>query len=552
MSTNIVEGLPSRKHAPASAKGGVSQKGAVAEGSAKRIKQAVYDIRYRARREDIDLKAAYSQYMSNSSLSQQERAAVKEKLFGKGGVKEAYTVGTQDWAFDGIVDAMHKVFVEEEEIKDIELAYLRQLEEESETKYKVRVKDKSGKSYVRYATRSKITQLRQNPNIESVEMTEHGEPYEGSRKKKSKKDFDGDGKVESSSKEHAGVVHNAIQRAKGKKADGKDTRKEDYIFNVILRTAEKQLQEQSPLEKENRLRHGDQKIDQLKRQQRDRKDANKDANSDTMTNAPTQDTIAKDAPSANRAPSKMSSKDTGAGATESKPNRAKKNKSPNVTVNPTDNKDPSPTSVTNESKLFEQLPVRKYTEAMKKRQDAEKQTAPAAGGATQATQAAEPVDPLQAKIDHMKRRIELKTLQQQEKDFDTDNETVPTPKKKKPTQSEAVINTPECEKKPEKEKDMRGTYAKINLIKNKIRSMGCKNPIVMLDDVKEESSATGSTKHDAGGTNSQYNKDGTKKSPADTKSTPGKNPDGTRYNPRTKDGKTRPGDPIPTGTDVGP
>ena len=42
-----------------------------------------------------------------------------------------------------------------------------------------------------------------------------------------KKDYDGDGKIESGSKEHAGVVHNAIQRAKGKKADGKDTRKEE-------------------------------------------------------------------------------------------------------------------------------------------------------------------------------------------------------------------------------------------------------------------------------------------------------------------------------------
>ena len=36
--------------------------------------------------------------------------------------------------------------------------------------------------------------------------------------RKSNKDYDGDGKVESGSKEHAGVVHNAIQRAKGKKA----------------------------------------------------------------------------------------------------------------------------------------------------------------------------------------------------------------------------------------------------------------------------------------------------------------------------------------------
>ena len=45
--------------------------------------------------------------------------------------------------------------------------------------------------------------------------------------KKANKDYDGDGKIESGSKEHAGVVHNAIQRAKGKKADGQDTRKEE-------------------------------------------------------------------------------------------------------------------------------------------------------------------------------------------------------------------------------------------------------------------------------------------------------------------------------------
>ncbi len=46
--------------------------------------------------------------------------------------------------------------------------------------------------------------------------------------KKAKKDYDGDGKVETGSKEHAGVVHNAIQRKKGGKADGKDTRSEAY------------------------------------------------------------------------------------------------------------------------------------------------------------------------------------------------------------------------------------------------------------------------------------------------------------------------------------
>ena len=50
------------------------------------------------------------------------------------------------------------------------------------------------------------------------------------QEKKAKKDYDGDGKVETGSKEHAGVVHNAIQRAKGGKPDGKDTRKEENII----------------------------------------------------------------------------------------------------------------------------------------------------------------------------------------------------------------------------------------------------------------------------------------------------------------------------------
>ena len=46
--------------------------------------------------------------------------------------------------------------------------------------------------------------------------------------KKADKDYDGDGKIESGSKEHAGVVHNAIQKKKGGKPDGQDTRKEAY------------------------------------------------------------------------------------------------------------------------------------------------------------------------------------------------------------------------------------------------------------------------------------------------------------------------------------
>ena len=199
MSTDIAESLPKRKFAPApmvakgsgkskpappSAKGGKS-KGASEEGSEKRIRQAVYDIRYRARREDIDLKAAFAQYMSNSSLGQAERTAVREKLFGKaGGVSEKYINTADELAVDGVANALYKVFVEKnDEEKELELAYLQQLDEEPVKKYKVRVTDKNGKSYVRFADRAKITELRQNPNIESVEMTEHGDAYEGERRK---------------------------------------------------------------------------------------------------------------------------------------------------------------------------------------------------------------------------------------------------------------------------------------------------------------------------------------------------------------------------------
>ena len=229
MSTDIAESLPKRKFAPApmvakgakgkgksespAAKGG-GGKGASEEGSEKRIRQAVYDIRYRARREDIDLKAAFSQYMSNSSLSQAERTAVREKLFGKtGGMSEKFINDADTLALEGVANALYKVFVEkEEEDKEIELAYLQQLsEDEANKKYKVRVTDKNGRSYVRFADRAKITELRQNPNIESVEMTEYGEPYEGEKKKgkmtakakgggldpvgKEDKDVNNDGKV---------------------------------------------------------------------------------------------------------------------------------------------------------------------------------------------------------------------------------------------------------------------------------------------------------------------------------------------------------------------
>ena len=263
MSTNISEGLPAKKKAApvvSAPKGGdkpdAKKEGGTAENSGKRIRQAVYDIRYRARREDIDLKQAFSQYMSNTSMDQKDRAEVRSKLFGKGGVSEQYVGASDDWAIESFSKAFTTVFEHHQKDADgntvphedeFVTEYERKLSEEKARKYKVRVTDpKSEKSYVRYADREKITALRGKGL--KVEMTEYGTPYEGEKKrgeetakalgggKKAKKDYDGDGKVESGSKEHAGAVHNAIQRAKGGKADGKDTRKEEYLADGTTST----------------------------------------------------------------------------------------------------------------------------------------------------------------------------------------------------------------------------------------------------------------------------------------------------------------------------
>ena len=183
MTKKIFEELPARKHAPAAApaaaKEGSGKNGGEGEGSEKRIRQAVYDIRYRARREGVDLRAAYAQYMQNSNLSAPEQAAVRAKLFGKDGggdKKESYDALMTDSATDVVATAMFKVFVEKHQPVE------KVVEETTQDrKYKVRVTDpKNDRSYVRYATREKITQLRARGL--KVEMTEHGEPYEGKKK----------------------------------------------------------------------------------------------------------------------------------------------------------------------------------------------------------------------------------------------------------------------------------------------------------------------------------------------------------------------------------
>lgn len=183
MKKHIAEELPARKHAPAVGPAD-DKKESGGKSPEKRVKQAIYDIRYRARREELPLPQAYSQYMQNSSMSQQEKTMVKAKLFGKGGMKtEDFNI--EDLATSNVANALYKVFVEgvHKEEEPIRLTYMEKLETAEHKKYKVRVTGKDGRSYVRYADRQKISDLRTNPNIESVEMTGYGEPYEGEKKR---------------------------------------------------------------------------------------------------------------------------------------------------------------------------------------------------------------------------------------------------------------------------------------------------------------------------------------------------------------------------------
>ena len=274
MTINISEELPARNNAPAvaaksaakpDAKKGDAKGGTPQENSAKRIRQAVYDIRYRARREDVDLRKAYSQYMANSNLSPQEKTAVREKLFGKqgGGVSEQYSFSSIDWAEKNFADAYHKVFFEglKKEEPPIQLPYEQELAEEQERKYKVRVFDpNTEKSYVRFATREKISRLRAKGL--KVEMTEHGEAYEGEKKKgeqtaaamgggeKKKKDVK-EGKLDPVGKED-GDVNN----------DGKEDDTDDYLMNrrkavgkaIAKKKGKKNVSEQSAIDQIKALR----------------------------------------------------------------------------------------------------------------------------------------------------------------------------------------------------------------------------------------------------------------------------------------------------------
>ena len=181
----------------------------------KAARQLAYDTRYKVKGKFKDgqkadpasLKRAYMQQLGTSSAPGPVKMLAKKMLIG-----EEYDFVDVD-VESSLSNICAKVFVEgggkiEEEIEVIE--------EAEDTKYTIRVKDKkTGREYLRKADRAKISELRSNPNISSVEITGRREEdtYDKTGSKKAKKDYDGDGKIESGTAEYMGSRDKAIKKS---------------------------------------------------------------------------------------------------------------------------------------------------------------------------------------------------------------------------------------------------------------------------------------------------------------------------------------------------
>jgi hypothetical protein len=182
MSNKIFEELPSRKGSEAK-----QPMGDAAASIEKRARQLVYDSRYEVKKMLAGKRADAAtqerlvlERIAKSTSIPAVKARARQMISKKAAVAENFITTIQDAAATSIADAMFKVFVEG--VDEILPDYLEELKDLDDKKYKIRVTDpKTGNSYVRYGTREKITQLRSKGL--KVELTEYGEPREGEKKR---------------------------------------------------------------------------------------------------------------------------------------------------------------------------------------------------------------------------------------------------------------------------------------------------------------------------------------------------------------------------------
>jgi len=174
----------------------------------KQARQLAYDTRYKVKQsmkaksggrvDPAAMRKAFISQLAKSPSAPAVKARAKQMLMGEG------YIDVKDLVKGHTASALFKVFVEHHK-KDADGNTIPHEDEEiteakDEKTFKVRVTDKkTGNSYVRMASRAKISDLRSNPNISSVEMTSYGEPtksekYKGKSTAKAKKGLDPVGK----------------------------------------------------------------------------------------------------------------------------------------------------------------------------------------------------------------------------------------------------------------------------------------------------------------------------------------------------------------------
>ena len=420
----------------------------------KQARQLAYDTRYQVKKEvsgktvaPAAMKRLLLQRLQKSSAAPNVKLRAKQMLLG-----EDYITDVIDFASDTVANAMFEVFVakpsvtEDFVVESVEEDYLTEMESKGERKYKVRVTDKkTGNSYVRYATREKITQLRANPNIESVEMTEYGEPREGERRRgeDTARATGGGGrkKLDPVGREDADVDND------GKRNDSNDR----YIMKrrkAISKAIATRNEALDPVGQEDDDVNNDGKVNKTDGYLKNRRKAISKA-------IATEEFLADGTDSTE---GQNTTKITGKGVDNSS----------RIKVYPTDGSDPQRTKTVIQAGT--ELEGEVLTEKAKSRAQ---QRFMAMVYSTK--KGKKPMSPEVAAAAKGMTKKEAKKFAK------TKHKGLPE-----------KVAEESCSPEPEK-KDRRGDYAKINLVKNKLRAMGARNPIVMMasEETVEEGRALG-------------------------------------------------------------
>ena len=448
MSNNIFEELPSRK-------GGEAKPGAdAAAGIEKKARQLVYDSRYEVKKMLAGKRAdpASQERMvlgriAKSTAIPAVKARARQMVSKKAAVAEDFIPMMEDAAATNIANAMFKVFVEG--VEEIVPDYLEELHGLDDKKYKIRVTDpKTGNSYVRYGTREKITQLRSKGL--KVELTEYGEPREGEKKRgeETARATGGGGRPGRKKLDPVGREDSDVDND-GKRNDPNDK----YIMKrraAIGKAIATRKEELDPVGKEDDDVNNDGKVnksdDYLKNRRKVRGAAISTRNEEFLADG----TDSTEGQGKKINPTKVDNYSSGV-----------------VKISPEDGTQSAdmkgPKAVYAHTELEGELIAEK---AMSKSQQrfmgmvyARKKGEMKKGEASPEVEAA----------------AKGMTKKEAKKFAKTKHKGLP----------EKVAEAADCgcDDKggdKEKERDSRGDYAKINLIKNKLRSMGAKNPIVMV------------------------------------------------------------------------